>query len=552
MAQTRRVFLKSTFAFSALSMLPFRFPLESALADAADPSSPIQRVPAGAFSSREFSGDDIERTHEILWNVDGYMRRRGGYPAPTEEAPVVVIGGGVAGLYATHLLSDLKPVLLEQERAFGGNSKGEQLDDSRYSIGAAYVVTPREGSPNAKLFSELGLWKTGRREEGGDMGVLLKDRFVKGFWQGATDPASRAEFARVHRELEKINARIGDLGEGEIRGLDSVTFAQWMAKTWGRVHPHVAEYLQLYAWSSFAASLDELSAYQMLGFIAAETGGLTAFPGGNAAIAEAFHSRLRARLGPRRLRSGCLAVDLRPDAEGVTVTYVGPDGAPRAIRARAAVFAAPKFVARRVIRGLAPEQERAMSQIAYRGYLVGNVFIDRPFEAPTFDMYCLEGEVPPSPSAMRPSPRAFSDICFGSWAQNNRVRHPVLTIYKTFAFDGDRQFLFNPAAHDKHRKRFLDGLEPFLAGAGLTRANVRGVRMTRWGHSLPVARAGLIASGTAERASAPVAGRIFFANQDNAASPAFETAADAAREAARAVRSALLPNESSGRRPNRR
>ena len=53
-------------------------------------------------------------------------------------------------------------------------------------------------------------------------------------------------------------------------------------------------------------------------------------------------------------------------------------------------------------------------------------------------------------------------------------------------------------------------------------AAVSQVRMTRWGHALPINRPGLIADGTVEALRRPLEGKIFFVNQDNWALPAVE------------------------------
>lgn len=532
MSINRREFMRTGLSATALSLLPFRFSLPRAQAFGGPAEYPIQ--PIGAVSSQIFNGDEVDRTHRILWDVHGYIRQMGGIPAPSEEHGVVVIGGGIAGLTAAYALRDQAPLLLEQDRAFGGNSKGEQIGQSSYSIGAAYIMAPRAGTPIARYLTELGLLPYARAEKGEDTTVFMQNRFAKGFWQGVTDPASRQAFERFVAVLIEFNRRFeasnGD--EPWILELDKLTFDQWLAASFGPIHPHIREYLQLYCWSSFTASLDEVSASQMLEFISAETGTLLAFPGGNAAIAQAAYARLVAKVGSARVRSRCIVVQVTVEANGVLVTYADPEGRLKTVRAKTAIFAAPKFVAKHVIQNLPEEQLRAMKAISYRGYVVANLLLDRRIESPSYELYCLQGEVPPTPGPMRQSKRPFTDVVFGSWAQHDRTDRSVLTVYKAFAFDGDRQYLFNPATHDKFRGQVLEGIQPVLQGLGLGPQNIQVVRMTRWGHSLPVAWRGLIASGVAEKAHQPVGGRLFFANQDNWANPSFETAFEEALTAA--------------------
>lgn len=536
---SRRQFVRTTLSATALSMLPFRFSLPRAQAFGGPSEYPIQ--PMSPVSSQTFNGDEVERTHRILWDVQGYIRQMGGIPAPSETHNVVVIGGGIAGLSAAYALRDQMPLLLEQDRAFGGNSKGEQIGNSSYSIGAAYVMAPRPNTPTARFFNELGILPYARPEHGKDTTVFMQNRFAKGLWQGVTDPAARASFEQFFAVLVEWNRRIeastGD--EPWVMELDKLTFEQWLTKTFGRVHPHILEYLQLYAWSSFTASIDELSAYQMLEFIAAETGTLLAFPGGNASIAQATYARLVATVGQARVRSRCIVVNVAVEQDSVLVTYADPEGKLKTVRALSVIFAAPKFVAKHVVQNLPEDQKKAMNSITYRGYVVANLLLDRRVPSPSFELFHLAGEVPPTPGPMRQSKRAFTDVVFGSWAQQDRTDRSVLSVYKAFAFDGDRSYLFNPATHDKFRGQILEGIQPLLQTLGLGPQNIQVVRMTRWGHSLPVAWRGLLASGVAEKAHQPVGGRLFFANQDNWANPSFECAFEEAITAAGHVHAVL-------------
>lgn len=540
MPLSRRQFVRTGLSAAAVSMLPFRFSLPRAQAQAFNRSEefPLQQIPGG--SSQIFNGDEVDRTHRILWDIQNVIRQAGGLPPPSEDHSVVVIGGGIAGLSAAYALKDQKPLLLEQDRSFGGNSKGEIVGQNFYSIGAAYLMAPKPGEPIAKFLHEIGVLPYARPEAGADTTVFFQNRFAKGFWQGTTDPTAQASFVRVFQVFQEYNQRF-EASQGDepwIMELDRMNFEQWMRQALGPVHPHVHEYLQLYAWSSFTASLDELSAAQMLEFIASETGTLLALPGGNAAIAQAAYGRLVQMLGTQ-VRSRCIVIHVQALADSVLVTYVDPENRLKTVRARAAVMAAPKFVAKRVIQGLPADQFKAMDSIRYRGYVVANLLLDRKISSPSYELYCLQGEPPPTPGPYRQSTRPFTDVVFGSWAQHDQPNRSVLTVYKAFAFDGDRAYLFNPATHDKFKAQVLQGIQPVLQGLGLGPQNLQAVRMTRWGHSLPVASVGLMASGMLEVSHRPVGGRIFFANQDNWANPSFETAFEEAMTAAEAARAVL-------------
>lgn len=513
-----------------------------------DPN-PIQLIPWAQLSSQDFNGDDIDRTHEALWNKDGYLAKRGGIPSPSEYFDTVVVGGGISGLLTGHFLKHRQPVLLEQGVNFGGNSRGEYLPDQTFfSIGAAYITKPDEGSLTHQVLANLGLLSRARTESSLESTVLYQKRLYQGFWKGQTDPQAQQQFQRIFQRLQLIFEKQypdvpwlpqSQVSWPEFVALDQLSFVEWLTQTFGLIHPHVLEYFQLYCWSSFGGSMEELSAAQALNFLAAETTEVLAFPGGNSMIAQALYNDLYYSVGPSFLRAGHLVLDVRLDAGGVNVCYETPSREIKTLKARNCVVAAPKFVAKRIVSDMSLQQQRACELIGYRAYLVANVFVDirrRPMGpgrfSPCFDLYSLEGQVPPIPSALRPSDRLFTDICFGSWAQGDLGNIGVLTVYKPFPYEGARQFLFSPFSHNKHMTSIRNGIGQMLTNLNVQESDILGVRMTRWGHSLPLARIGALSSGQLEVASASIGDRIFFANQDNWVNPSFEVALQEAAKVA--------------------
>src|SRR6185312_2478387 len=103
-----------------------------------------------------------------------------------------------------------------------------------------------------------------------------------------------------------------------VNELDNQSFTQWTAATFGRVHPHVEELFREYCWSSFGADMDEISAAQALYFLCSDLQTIAAFPGGNAAIAQALYQKLQGALPDGSLRPNCLVIDVTP--------YPGADG----------------------------------------------------------------------------------------------------------------------------------------------------------------------------------------------------------------------------------
>ncbi len=547
----RRDFMKlSAFAAMAMAMpKSAQSVIKKLHLDTYSNISPIQLLTPAQFASLDFNGDNIDRPHDILWNLDGYLKKKGGIPLPTEKRKVVVVGGGMAGLISAYELRELNPVVLEQDKNFGGNSKGETYGNATFSIGAAYITIPDEGSDIELFLNDIGLMEEMKHETPEETKFTYKKSLMADFWKGVTDPKNAQEFIKVDQELRRIYddaypdipwTTDSAITKEEYLYLDSITFEKWLELKFGKVHPHILEYFQLYCWSSFNGSIEELSALQVLNFVAAEVDGVLSLPGGNAMIAQRLFDKINETTTPGSLRAQAFVLKVqKKENNKVWVTYEDGLGIIKTIEAEACIVSSPKFVAKLIVQDLPADQVKLMDDLSYRGYIVGNAIFNQKIESKGFDVYCFEGEKPEMPAAMRPVKRAFSDVCFGTWAQNDETQNGVLTVYKAIPYDGGRQFLFSPLAHDKHKKIINDELQNFAKTVGVDYSGLKGLRMTRWGHSLPVASKGLINTGYLEKMSRPLGDKIFFANQDNWANPAFECSFAAALDAAIEVRRIL-------------
>ncbi|RYZ68112.1 MAG: FAD-dependent oxidoreductase, partial [Proteobacteria bacterium] len=297
MPMNRRDLLKYGTASLIASQIPWplrQFGNQAFAAQNSANASPLASF-SGSFGAGKFLGDNEAMPHEILWNKAGFLAKLGGIPKPSLSCDVVVIGGGIAGLLAAHRAPQRDVIVLEQDPRFGGNSKGEIFRGPNgtniMSQGAAYICKPEAGDSSDLLLKELGL--KGRVEEGAP--YLLKNVLNDNVWANSTAGA------RAKADLERVESKLRAIFETEFPEipfsgnkaldqktltLDAITFEVWLKQEFGELDPFVLEYLQIYCWSSFNASISELSAAQALNFIAAEVDGVLALPGGNAAIAE--------------------------------------------------------------------------------------------------------------------------------------------------------------------------------------------------------------------------------------------------------------------------
>jgi protoporphyrinogen oxidase len=499
------------------------------------------------IAPRVFSGDAFDRPHRVLPDKHELLRTWGSDAPAAERASLVVVGGGMSGLLTAYLLRDRRPVVLEQAPRFGGNSRGESWRGIDYSIGAAYFIQPDEGTDIADLLDELRIPELWRLKEGEDP-VAIRGTIIRDFWAGGSARGERDPFARITERLGKLwNGEDGftypeipvvDPGmRSSLDALDRRSLLEYLEEAVGSaLHPHLHAAVEHYCWSSFAASAGEISAASGLNFLAAELGTVAVLPGGNACIAEAVVSRLRSTRGGADLRASCLVYDVRPTENGVLVAYLDADDRPRRIEAERVVLACPKFVVPRLLDEIEPERRRAIDRLEYRSYLVANVLLETPIEDPFYDLYLLgQGTVDPADLERAAEEQNATDVVLATFARPDPA-HTVLTLYRAFPHDGGRASLVASTSYERFRAAFERQIEvEILPLLRISPSAVHDVRLTRWGHAVPVAARGLIAEGVVDVLRRPIANRIHFVEQDNWALPAFETCASEAFACARVL-----------------
>lgn len=504
--------------------------------------NPIQRG-INPAPQTTFSGDDPERAHRILRGP------RRAVPAPIEKVPLVIVGGGVSGLWTGYYLRDLQPVILEQAARFGGNSKGESWNGIDYALGAAYFGHPEPGSPQEMAFADLGLTDRYRLRQKEDPVLLNGHRFER-FWDGFTvEPPERKQFQKLKSyfvdTLHGKNGRslpaipIEDAStRAAVDALDRISFRTHLEKiAGGPLHPQIATLLEHYCWSSFGASISEISAVAGLNFYVSEFAPTCVLPGGNAAIAEALLKKLSASMPLGNLRPSSMVYDVSVTKNGVVVAYEDGNGQNRSILARTVVMACPKFVVGKILQGIEPERAAAIARLRYRSYVVGNVMIKGALNENFYDMYLLgNGRTDLSNVQKAARQQLASDVILGTFAKFNKEAS-VLSLYRAYPYDGARAELFAPSAFENLKKEFEQQiLSTVLPALNISKDRWVDLRLSRWGHPLPVSGVGLIADGIIDQIRKPFADRVFFVEQDNWALPAHETAFSEAHFWAPAIR----------------
>jgi len=300
-------------------------------------------------------------------------------PTRTERVPVVVVGGGVAGLSAAWRMArrgfrDF--VVLELERDAGGNARWGENEISAYPWAAHYLPVPGANAPLVReLCEELGLLRGGVWDERHLCHAPRERLFLHGRWQEGLEPEvaatarDRAEYRQFQERMREFRAT-GEYTVPMERGarpspLDRLSMGAWMREQ-GFHSPYLHWYADYCCRDDYGASAEATSAWAGIHYFASreatEHGPLT-WPEGNGWIVR----RLLDRLAPY-VRTNAMVYSIRRDGRRWRVTTEAAE-----YLAGHVIFAAPTFLARYIVEG-APEAKG----FEYSPWVVANLTLDRP------------------------------------------------------------------------------------------------------------------------------------------------------------------------------
>lgn len=355
---------------------------------------PVALVGLSQKSGRTVTGGFVFESH----TMGHQMRDRKSFPQPTrrERVPLVIVGGGMAGLSAAWRLGKRgfnDYVLLEMEEQAGGNSRSGENEISRHPWAAHYLPVPNISAKFVReLLEEFGLLVDGKFDERHLCHSPQERLYMHGRWQEGLEPdiaatrEDRRQFLEFQSHIEQSRASGQftipmELG-AKASPLDQLNFKQWLLEK-KLTSPYLHWFADYSCRDDYGSSSAETSAWAGIHYFAArehEEKGPFTWPEGNAWIAK----RLIAKAGNHVRRSEPVRGIRRSGTRWlVTSSQAVYD-------AECVIFAAPTFLAPYLIEGQAP-----FKGIEYSPWLTANLTLDRM-------------------PAERGSPLAWDNVIYGS------------------------------------------------------------------------------------------------------------------------------------------
>ena len=531
--------------------------------------SAVPRLPPAG----ELLGQSLEIGHRLR---DGFR-----WPQPNadqwQNVGVVIVGGGVAGLSAAWTFKQNGRedfVVLELESQPGGTSRPGRCELTPFPWGAHYLPVPLPHNHDLiRLLDEMGVVES-MADDGSpviaeqflcrdpDERVFVDGEWIEGLYPalGASDD-DLAQLAAFRKEIDRWSAWRDAMGrrafciptrhasdDPGVLKLDQISMAEWLRQhDW--TSPRLHWLVDYSCRDDYGLTAEQTSAWAGVLYFAArlkEPGAdhqpLMTWPEGNGRIVEHLAARAETRL-----KTGVAVTQIRSSQSRQSLGEVSNDSPisgeigyevlafdtaadqPIGFRAKAVIFAAPQFLAPRLIEGFAERTGRSAEQFEYGSWLVANVHLSRRPRESSF---------PLSWDNVIHDSRSLGYVV-ATHQSGNDHGPTVLTWYHPLCDDNVK------AA----RQQLLKAKWSDLADVVLTdlerphpeiRSLVTRLDVFRWGHAMIRPRPGFITSRQRRDATQPD-GRIHFANTDLSGIALFEEAFDHGLRAADEVLADLTP-----------
>jgi putative NAD(P)-binding protein len=472
----------------------------------------------------------------------GHRLRTQTFPAPSEtiEAGIVIIGAGIAGLAAARRLDQRDQrdfLLIELEQQPGGNAASGKNTVSAYPWGAHYVPLPNDESVEVlALFEELGITR-GRDANGAPVyeeeflcADPMERLFDAGRWQegllpkiGIT-PEDRRQYEDFFAAMERFRSMRGldgrpgfaiplDLSsrDPELVALDGKTMADWMTEQ-GWNSPPLRWHVDYSCRDDYGAGIAQVSAWAGVHYFASRRGraanadrdAVVTWPEGNGWLV----NKLAAPCATRT-RSRGIVFNIEQSDHAVFVDYLQVENE-RSVRVktRGVVCAAPRFVARRMIRDL-PGGEDAV----YSPWMVANITLDQLPEGPG------------APVAWDNVARASDSLGYVVATHQNTSSVPRQTVITHYwpldaATPAEERERALGRTHHDWCERIVADLDRIHPGI---HSNIRNIDVWLWGHGMIRPVPGFIWGEARQRMQQPQR-RVVFAHSDMSGISIFEEA----------------------------
>jgi glycine/D-amino acid oxidase-like deaminating enzyme len=431
-------------------------------------------------------------------------------PRRTEKFPIVIVGGGIAGLSAAWRLQKRgfqDFVVLEMEPQAGGNSRWGENQITAYPWAAHYVPIPGAHATLVReLFEELRVVQNGKWDERTLCFSPQERLYLHGRWQEGIEPEGestgrdRDDYRRFHDRMAEFRAS----GEFTIpmepgakpSALDHVSMQDWLARE-KFTSPYLDWYVNYTCRDDFGALARDTSAWAGIHYFAArdpEEKGPLVWPEGNGWIVRRLLERL-----VQHVRTASPVYAITQDARKLRVRT----GAAEYIADRV-IFAAPTFLAPYIIEN-APRAEG----FVYSPWITANLTIEHPPEDVAWDNVIYDSPTLGYVDATHMSLRTFTDRSVWTFYWALAERTPAES--RAMLLEKDWMHWREAILNDLHRAH------PDI------RSRVSRIDIMRIGHAMARPVPGFLASETRKH-FADSKGPIHYANSDLSGFSIFEEA----------------------------